>query len=83
MKRYIEIESYEPSIDTEWIASSYPGPGIYKTSTGLAMVYGTTPCVAMATVHPMPKIIEADLDQKPASGVDVHRLFDQLIELKK
>ena len=83
MKDHIVVSDYKPELSREWDATHYPGPGIYETSVGFAVVYGTVQCLSMITVRPMPEIVrQPPQAANNAGAVDVHRLFDQLIELK-
>jgi hypothetical protein len=78
MKKYIEVQDYRPAVGMEWTANNYPGPGLYETHSGIALVYGAPPSVSIISVQPMPEI----KTQAEGNSIDVHRLFDQLISLK-
>lgn len=73
--KYLKVQDFSPPLGQEYIASAYPGPGLYLHSNGsLMMVTGTVMSILASQVPPF---------EQGGTGVDVHRLFDQLIELKK
>ena len=65
--------------EEEWKLSNYPGPGAYLLPSGtVAIAYGYPLMVTM-----LPPGTAEIRTSDGRQGVDVHRLFDQLIELKK
>lgn len=91
---FVEVKPV-PEPGREWTPDSYPGPGIYRTNDGRFFIVGRTlPGAPMTVVGGalMPDVATQIVSRgaRGASaaggadhGVDVHRLFDQLIELKR
>lgn len=91
---FIEVKP-APAPGREWTPDNYPGPGIYRSSDDRLFIVGRTlPGTPMTVVGGsiMPDVVGQIVSRgaRGASGsggadhgVDVHRLFDQLIELKR
>lgn len=78
--KYIEIKDFTAPVGQEWSATSYPGEGAYLTASGqLVLVFA-----GVAWCGPMDFARHLKSGSPGASGnVDVNRLLDQILELRK
>ena len=87
--KVLEIKRYAPPGGGEFVATAYPGPGLYLLPDDrIALVYtvpsAPTPLFSVTMLAPTHGLKFIDLsDGNQNTGIDVHRLFDQMITLTK
>lgn len=84
---YLEVKPITPQAGQEYLATGYPGPGVYLLPDGrLAVVYqvpNVQPLCVIALTPPHGLKLVTRVDGGNDQGINVHRLFDQMITLTK
>ena len=87
--KVLEIKRHTPPGGGEFVATAYPGPGLYLLPDDrIALVYSVpaapTSLLSLTMLAPTHGLKPIDLaDGNQNTGIDVHRLFDQMITLTK
>lgn len=81
----IPLKEFTPAPSMEYVATAYPGPGAYLLPSG-NVVFVSAVSTCMSIMPPYLPRIEDQVPaaaQSPTPSVEVHRLLDQLIELRR
>ena len=75
----IKLKRHTPPVGREYEATSYPGIGAYLTPIGIIFVLPDN-LTWVVNMNNWQNFVQ---ENDAAGNIDVHRLFDQMIELRK